>query len=157
MLYLQIASPKSSVLNFLDSNSFEVIISIFQRTEKVPDMERLRYFPVALHTMFFKNAIFSTDDLKNKTAHDLFLICERDYPLTMKAYYSLKKNGIMFEDWEDKYLFEVLSKKTSSLMWQKYEIVKVSQFVDYSEAQLEEIISLYPKLSRIVKTRLQEH
>lgn len=57
----------------------------------------------------------------------------------------------------DKYLFEVLSKKTSSLMWQKYEIVKVSQFVDYSEAQLEEIISLYPKLSRIVKTRLQEH
>jgi len=23
------------------------------------------YFPVALHTMFFKNAIFSTDDLKN--------------------------------------------------------------------------------------------
>ena len=44
MLYLQIASPKSSVLNFLDSNSFEVIISIFQRTEKVPDMERLRYF-----------------------------------------------------------------------------------------------------------------
>lgn len=92
-----------------------------------------------------------------KTAHDLFLICERDYPLTMKAYYSLKKNGIMFEDWEDKYLFEVLSKKTSSLMWQKYEIVKVSQFVDYSEAQLEEIISLYPKLSRIVKTRLQEH
>ena len=46
MLYLQIASPKSSVLNFLDSNSFEVIISIFQRTEKVPDMERLLYkFP----------------------------------------------------------------------------------------------------------------
>ena len=44
MLYLQIASPKSSVLNFLDSNSFEVIISIFQRTEKVPDMERLPSF-----------------------------------------------------------------------------------------------------------------
>ena len=44
MLYLQIASPKSSVLNFLDSNSFEVIISIFQRTEKVPDMERLRMY-----------------------------------------------------------------------------------------------------------------
>ena len=44
MLYLQIASPKSSVLNFLDSNSFEVIISIFQRTEKVPDMERLLSF-----------------------------------------------------------------------------------------------------------------
>ena len=52
MLYLQIASPKSSVLNFLDSNSFEVIISIFQRTEKVPDMERLHIiFP---HIHLFK-------------------------------------------------------------------------------------------------------
>ena len=50
MLYLQIASPKSSVLNFLDSNSFEVIISIFQRTEKVPDMERLRKYKWIGHT-----------------------------------------------------------------------------------------------------------
>lgn len=49
MLYLQIASPKSSVLNFLDSNSFEVIISIFQRTEKVPDMERLLIFDQFLY------------------------------------------------------------------------------------------------------------
>ena len=54
MLYLQIASPKSSVLNFLDSNSFEVIISIFQRTEKVPDMERLRLSPDYESILFFK-------------------------------------------------------------------------------------------------------
>ena len=58
MLYLQIASPKSSVLNFLDSNSFEVIISIFQRTEKVPDMERLHKkmvgTPVDLPQEFFR-------------------------------------------------------------------------------------------------------
>lgn len=55
MLYLQIASPKSSVLNFLDSNSFEVIISIFQRTEKVPDMERLR-----LITVLVKSSLLSS-------------------------------------------------------------------------------------------------
>ena len=57
MLYLQIASPKSSVLNFLDSNSFEVIISIFQRTEKVPDMERLLFDAYgllrAMHSRFY--------------------------------------------------------------------------------------------------------
>ena len=53
MLYLQIASPKSSVLNFLDSNSFEVIISIFQRTEKVPDMERLQLFGHMQHSYYF--------------------------------------------------------------------------------------------------------
>lgn len=56
MLYLQIASPKSSVLNFLDSNSFEVIISIFQRTEKVPDMERLP-FSIYLADKFFYQSV----------------------------------------------------------------------------------------------------
>ena len=56
MLYLQIASPKSSVLNFLDSNSFEVIISIFQRTEKVPDMERLQL--ILWKTHLIKSEIF---------------------------------------------------------------------------------------------------
>ena len=29
----------------------------------------------------------------------------------MKTYYTLKKNGVMFEDWEDMYLFEILPKK----------------------------------------------
>lgn len=55
MLYLQIASPKSSVLNFLDSNSFEVIISIFQRTEKVPDMERLHDVVIAAGSIVTKD------------------------------------------------------------------------------------------------------
>lgn len=65
MLYLQIASPKSSVLNFLDSNSFEVIISIFQRTEKVPDMERLQkeyakyYMKMSKDYSFLKPIIIS--------------------------------------------------------------------------------------------------
>ena len=57
MLYLQIESPKSSVLNFLDSNSFEVIISIFQRTEKVPDMERLPYDKGHLRRNCEKNVV----------------------------------------------------------------------------------------------------
>ncbi len=51
----------------------------------------------------------------------------------------------MFEDWEDKYLFEILPKKTS-LIWQKYEISTVSQFSDYNKEQLKEMTSLYPKL-----------
>ena len=55
MLYLQIESPKSSVLNFLDSNSFEVIISIFQRTEKVPDMERLQENSVIITVLLSEN------------------------------------------------------------------------------------------------------
>lgn len=64
----------------------------------------------------------------------------------MKTYYMLKKNGIVFEDWEDKYLFEVLSQKKSSLIWQSYEISTVSQFSDCNKEKLKEITSLVPKL-----------
>lgn len=108
------------------------------------------HFPATLYTMFFKNAIFGTDDLKNKTAHDLNVICGHDYALTMKTYYTLKKNGIMLDEWEDKYLFEVLPKQKSDLMWKKYNIITMSQFNDYNEAQLEEITSEFPELSKII-------
>lgn len=73
-------------------------------------------------------------------------ICQRDYALTMTTYYTLKKNGVMFEDWEDKYLFEILPKKKISLIWQKYEISTVSQFSDYNKEQLKEMTFLSPKL-----------
>lgn len=114
------------------------------------------HFPVTLHTKFFKNAIFSIDDLKNKTAHDLNVVCGHDYALTMKTYYTLKKNGIMLDEWEDKYLFEVLPKQKSDSIWKKYNITTMSQFADYTKAQLEEITSVFPELSEIVKTPLQE-
>ena len=104
------------------------------------------HFPVTLHTMFFQNNIFCMDDFKHKTAHDLYAICQHDYALTMKTYYTLKKNGVMFKDWEDKYLFEILPKKKTSLIWQKYEISTVSQFSDYNKEQLKEMTSLSPKL-----------
>ena len=76
MLYLQIASPKSSVLNFLDSNSFEVIISIFQRTEKVPDMERLldvyHTVPVLLHSAVLQGLLYV---YKKSAAYNFSVIC----------------------------------------------------------------------------------
>lgn len=115
------------------------------------------HFPVTLHTMFFQNDIFSIDDLKNKTAHDLNVICGHDYAITMKTYYTLKKNGIMLDEWEDKYLFEILPKQKSDSIWKKYNITTMSQFADYNKAQLEEITSVFPELSKIIKTLLQEH
>ena len=104
------------------------------------------HFPVTLHTMFFQNNIFCMYDFKHKTVHDLYAICQRDYTLTMKTYYTLKKNGVMFEDWEDKYLFEIFPKKKTALIWRKYEISTVSQFSDYNKEQLKEMTSLSPKL-----------
>ncbi len=52
----------------------------------------------------------------------------------------------MFGDWEDKYLFEILPKKKTSLIWQKYEISTVSHLSDYNKEQLKEMTSLSPKL-----------
>ena len=74
MLYLQIASPKSSVLNFLDSNSFEVIISIFQRTEKVPDMERLRFLLLSRCLFNSKNKPVCQEHPENLNVHLLLII-----------------------------------------------------------------------------------
>lgn len=103
-------------------------------------------FHKKIYPLFFRGNIFSVDDIRNKSAHDLYAICQRDYALTMKTYYTLKKNGVMFEEWEDKYLFEILPKKKSSLIWQKYKISTVSQFSDYNKEQLKEMTSLSPKL-----------
>ena len=38
-------------------------------------------------------------------------ICNKDYCLTMQTYFILKKNGIVFGDWQDKFIFEILPGK----------------------------------------------
>ena len=157
ILYLSQLSkrPREKILNFrnLGKSTIPELDSICQKYgiqigSLAPIKEAFDscHFPVALHTIFFQNNIFCMDDFKHKTAHDLYVICQRDYALTMKTYYTLKKNGVMFKDWEDKYLFEILPKKKTSLIWQEYEISTVSQFSDYNEEQLKEMTSLSPKL-----------
>lgn len=162
ILYLSQLSkrPREKILNFrnLGKSTIPELDSICQKYgiqigSLAPIKEAFDscHFPVALHTIFFQNNIFCMDDFKHKTAHDLYAICQRDYALTMKTYYTLKKNGVMFEDWEDKYLFEILPKKKSSLIWQKYEISTVSQLPACNKQQLEEIISAFSELSEFIK------
>lgn len=154
ILYLSQLSkrPREKILNFrnLGKSTMPELDSICQKYGiQIRSLASIKeafdscHFPVALHTIFFQNNIFCMDDFKHKTAHDLYAICQRDYALTMKTYYTLKKNGVMFEDWEDKYLFEILPKKKSSLIWQKYEISTVSQLPACNKQQLEEIISAF--------------
>ncbi len=162
ILYLSQLSkrPREKILNFrnLGKSTMPELDSICQKYgiqigSLAPIKEAFDscHFPVALHTIFFQNNIFCMDDFKHKTAHDLYAICQRDYALTMKTYYTLKKNGVMFEDWEDKYLFEILPKKNTSLIWQKYEISTVSQLPACNKQQLEEIISAFSELSEFIK------
>ena len=162
ILYLSQLSkrPREKILNFrnLGKSTIPELDSICQKYgiqigSLAPIKEAFDscHFPVALHTIFFQNNIFCMDDFKHKTAHDLYVICQCDYALTMKTYYTLKKNGVMFEDWEDKYLFEILPKKNTSLIWQKYEISTVSQLPACNKQQLEEIISAFSELSEFIK------
>lgn len=162
ILYLSQLSkrPREKILNFrnLGKSTMPELDSICQKYgiqigSLAPIKEAFDscHFPVALHTIFFQNNIFCMDDFKHKTAHDLYAICQRDYALTMKTYYTLKKNGVMFEDWEDKYLFEILPKKKTFLIWQKYEISTVSQLPACNKQQLEEIISAFSELSEFIK------
>lgn len=162
ILYLSQLSkrPREKILNFrnLGKSTMPELDSICQKYGiQIRSLASIKeafdscHFPATLHTIFFQNNIFCMDDFKHKTAHDLYAICQRDYALTMKTYYTLKKNGVMFEDWEDKYLFEILPKKKSSLIWQKYEISTVSQLPACNKQQLEEIISAFSELSEFIK------
>lgn len=162
ILYLSQLSthPKEEILKFrnMGENTMPELDSICEKYGiQIRSLASIKeafdscHFPATLHTIFFQNNIFCMDDFKHKNAHDLYAICQRDYALTMKTYYTLKKNGVMFEDWEDKYLFEILPKKKSSLIWQKYEISTVPQLPACNKQQLEEIISAFSELSEFIK------
>nr|WP_305138657.1 DNA-directed RNA polymerase subunit alpha C-terminal domain-containing protein [uncultured Schaedlerella sp.] len=98
------------------------------------------HFPVKIYPMLFRNHIFYLDDFKHLTANRLFEICCEDYRLTMQAYYILTKNGIVFEPWQDKYIFEILSERKAALIWKTYWISKLSQ-MPCSEQQLKQSLS----------------
>lgn len=99
------------------------------------------HLPATIYEMFLRNDIACIDDFKQKSANDLYAICERNYMLTLKTYYILKKNGVMFVGWQDKYLFEILPQQKATLIWQKYSIAKISQFSDCGEKRFNEICS----------------
>lgn len=111
VLYLSQLSihPRKEILKFrnLGENTMPELDSICQKHDiQICSLASIKeafdscHFPVALHTIFFQNNIFCMNDFKHKTAHDLYVICQCDYALTMKTYYTLKKNGVMFKDAE---------------------------------------------------------
>lgn len=106
-------------------------------------------FPAKAYDMFYKSNISCLDDFNHKTTQDLYIICCKDYILTMKIYYILNKNGIIFEDWNDKYLFEIITEKKASQIWIIYQITTLSQLSNLSEDKLKKIYTISPKLSAV--------
>ena len=74
----------------------------------------------------------------------------------MKAYFIFKKNGITLDDWDDKYIFEILPMRKADLLWKKHNVSTVSQFSDLTEQQLKEIISDIPALSKTLDAFLTQ-
>lgn len=104
-------------------------------------------FSNILYEILFQNNIFCPDDFAQKSANDLYIICKHDYMLTMEAYYALKENGVVFDKWQDKYIFEILPKTKAISLWQKYSVSAKSQLSNYSKPQFKKIITMFPELS----------
>ena len=81
----------------------------------------------------YKYKITAFDELNKLTTHDLHMICQRNYTDTMKMYFILKDKGIIFQEWEDKYLFEVMPRKDAQTLDRKYRIYTVSQLCACAE------------------------
>lgn len=111
--------------------------------------------PGKIYSLFFENHIFCPDDFNHMTAYDLFELCLEDYPLTMRTYNILSKNGFIFEEWQDKYIFEFLSAPKASLIWRTFGISMLSQIPYGSENQLKKIPSTPNVLKAKIKAMLE--
>lgn len=113
-------------------------------------------FHKKVYSLFFRGDIFSVDDIRNKSAYDLYNICEQDYCLTMKTYHILRKNGVILCDWNDQYLFEIISQRKSVQLFEEYGIIAVSQLSDCNERQLKVISNSIPALSSLIQKLLAD-
>lgn len=113
-------------------------------------------FHKKIYPLFFRGGIFSVDDIRNKSAHDLYNICEQDYRLTMKTYHVLRKNGVILCNWNDQYLFEIIPQNKSIQLFEEYGIIAVSQLSDCNERQLKVMSDSIPTLSSLIEKLLAD-
>ena len=111
-------------------------------------------FPSKIYPMLFQSNISCLDDFKHITANDLYHICQEDYCLTMQTYFILRKNGIIFDNWQDKYIFEILPEKNAALLWKKHNISMLSQVPNCNECKLKQSFSSSNSFAAVMKELL---
>lgn len=112
-------------------------------------------FSPKLYPMLFRKNIACLDDFKNITANDLYHICQEDYCLTMQTYFILTENGIMFDNWQDKYIFEILPEKQTAYLWKRHKISMLSQMPSTcNECKLKQILSSSNSFAAAIKELL---
>lgn len=111
-------------------------------------------FPAKIFPTLFKHNISKIDDFRHRDSNDLYNICGKDFSLTMKIYFILKKNAIELQKGREVYFFEILSQKESTVLWHKLNITTVSQLRDYDKKKLNKIISCTPSLAMLLNALL---
>lgn len=159
------AYPREEILQFRNVGK-NAMLEIDNLCEKYgieirslsPIKEAFSEFPFhrKMYPLFFRGGIFSVDDIRNKSAHDLYNICEQDYRLTMKTYHILRKNGIILCGWNDQYLFEIIPQYKSVQLFEEYGIIAVSQLSDCNERQLKVMSDSIPALSPLIEKLLAD-
>lgn len=109
------------------------------------------HFPPKMYFLLFKYNILHIEDFNHMTSRDLYHICQEDYCLTMQTYFILIENGITFDIWEDKYIFEILPEKETAFLWKKYEIYLLSQLPGCDEHILKRSFSTSSSFSSAIK------
>ena len=111
-------------------------------------------FPSKIYPLLFQNNISCIDDFKYTTANNLYHICQEDYSLTMQIYYILIENGIVFDNWQDKFIFEILPEKNAAMIWKKHKICMLSQMPSCNEYELKQSLSSSNSFAATIKELL---
>ena len=111
-------------------------------------------FPSKIYPLLFQNNISCIDDFKHTTADNLYHICQEDYSLTMQIYYILIENGIVFDNWQDKFIFEILPEKNAAMLWKKHKICILSQMPSCNEYELKQSLSSSNSFAAAIKDLL---
>ncbi len=111
-------------------------------------------FPSKIYPLLFQNNISCIDDFKHTTANNLYHICQEDYSLTMQIYYILIENGIVFDNWQDKFIFEILPEKNAAMLWKKHKICMLSQMPSCNEYELKQSLSSSNSFAATIKELL---
>ena len=69
----------------------------------------------------------------------------------MKVYYILKDNGVVFQAWEDQYLFELLSREIAQKISRTYRIDTISKLRSCSEEYIKSMPSaIFPYVKELL-------
>lgn len=137
-------------MNELKRICIEHKIHIRSLIEIKDNLEKYK-FSSELYYYFFNFHITTIDDFKRKTSHDLYDICNRDYLLTMKTYYLLKKNSIELKKQNIIYLFELLPYKKARILWIKLHIKTLEELYNLPGEKVLPIHNIPPDVMLNIK------